>query len=77
MYFVYSTHFFSNQDREDVIYIFKIAMQVTCRVVEDQNLIRKNFMGICRESELRNMASDLFLDSLLVILFDTFFGILY
>uniref|UniRef100_A0A0R3RRK8 Putative neurobeachin homolog n=1 Tax=Elaeophora elaphi TaxID=1147741 RepID=A0A0R3RRK8_9BILA len=43
----------------------EIAMQMTCRVVEDQNLLRKNFIRTCRESELRIMASDLFLDSLL------------
>lgn len=45
-------------------------MQMTCKVVEDQNLLRRNFMKTCRESELRNMAADLFLDGLLVILFD-------
>ncbi|VBB25785.1 unnamed protein product [Acanthocheilonema viteae] len=43
----------------------EVAMQMTCRVVEDQNLLRKDFMETCRESELRNMAADLFLDGLL------------
>ncbi|CAG9531538.1 unnamed protein product [Cercopithifilaria johnstoni] len=43
----------------------EVAMQMTCRVVEDQNLLRKNFMKTCQELELRNMAADLFLDGLL------------
>lgn len=47
-------------------------MQMTCRVVEDQNLLRKNFIESCRKSELRNMTADLFLDRLLVILPDIF-----
>ncbi|VDK63343.1 unnamed protein product [Onchocerca ochengi] len=44
----------------------EIAMQMTCRVVEDQNLLRRNFMKTCRELELRNMASDLYLDGLVI-----------
>ncbi|EJW78176.1 hypothetical protein WUBG_10915 [Wuchereria bancrofti] len=43
----------------------EVAMRMTCRVVEDQNLLRKNFMKTYRESELRNMAANVFLDGLL------------
>ncbi|KAM3728768.1 Lysosomal-trafficking regulator [Dirofilaria immitis] len=43
----------------------EIAMQMTCRVVEDQNLLRRNFLKTCRESETKNIAAEMFLDGLL------------
>ncbi|EJD76568.1 beige/BEACH domain-containing protein [Loa loa] len=43
----------------------EIAMQITCRVVEDQNSLRRNFMKTYQESELKNVAAELFLDNLL------------
>ncbi|VDN01686.1 unnamed protein product [Thelazia callipaeda] len=42
----------------------EIAMQITYEVVEDQNMLRKYFMKACRESELKDINTDLFLDQL-------------
>lgn len=41
-------------------------MRVTCRIVEDQNALRKNFIKTCRESEVRGVAAEHFLDDLVV-----------